>query len=147
MGLAYFLKTEYKKAKKAYAECLKVSNNPDMYVATANWMYITLRKLKRNKEAEDLLKTIKPDAELLESGDYLRILLLYKQEKDLTDSEKEIENNSTLSSATYGFGLGCYLLLKDKKEEAKRIFQKIVGDNQWSSFGFIAAEAELARMK
>ena len=146
LGLAYFLKGEYKKARKAYAECLKVSKNPDMYVATANWMYITLRKLNRNKEAEDLLKTINANTELLESGDYLRILLLYKQPKDLKDPEKEIENSTTLSSATYGFGLGYHLLLKGKKEEAKKIFQKVLNGNQWSSFGFIAAEAELSRL-
>jgi hypothetical protein len=40
-----------------------------------------------------------------------------------------------------------YLLLKGKKEEAKKIFQKIVNGNQWSSFGFIAAEEELKKMK
>lgn len=147
LALAYFLKGEYKKAKNAYDECLKVSKNPDMYVATANWMYITLQKLNRKKEAAELLKTINADTELLESGDYMRILLLYKQEKNIADPEKEIENNSSLSSATYGFGLGSYLLFKGKKEEAKKIFQKVVSGNQWSSFGFIAAEAELARMK
>lgn len=147
LGLAYFLKSDYKKAKAAYAECLKVSKNPDMYVATANWMYITLRKLKKNKEAGNLLKTINPDTELVESGDYLRILLLYKQQEDFADPEKEIENNSTLSSATYGFGLGNYLLLNGKKVESKKIFQRVVNGNQWSSFGFIASEAELARMK
>jgi len=147
LGLAYFLKADYKKAKKTYEECLKVSKNPDMYVATVNWMYITLRKLNRNKEAKKLLDTIKPDMELLESGDYLKILLLYGQQADFADPFKEIENNSTLSSATYGFGLGNYLLLQGRKEDAKKVFQKVLSGNQWSSFGFIAAEAELARMK
>ena len=147
LGLAYFLKGEYKNAKKAYDKCWKVSDNPDMYVATANWMYITLRKLNKNTEAQKLLGTIKPDVELLESGDYLKILLLYKQKVDFAEPINEIENNSTLSSATYGFGLGNYLLLNGKKEEAKKIFEKVLSGNLWSSFGFIAAEAELTRMK
>ena len=76
LGLAYYIKGEYKKALKAYRECMKVSNNPDMYVATANWMYITLLKLKKDKEAAKLLNTIKPDMALIENTDYLKILLL-----------------------------------------------------------------------
>ena len=147
LGLAYYIKGEYKKALKAYRECVKVSNNPDMYIATVNWMYITLLKLKKSKEAEKLLHTIKPDEALIENKDYQSILLLYKQQPELYNLVKEFENNSSLSSATYGFGLGNYLLQQGNKEEAKIIFQKVVAGNQWSSFGFIAAEAALTALK
>lgn len=147
LGLAYFIKGEYKKAVRAYYECMKVSKNPDMYVATANWMYITFLKLNKVDKAEKLLATIKANEELIESGDYLKILLLYKNQSDFTSPVKEIENSSTLSSASYGFGLGNYLLQRGKKEEAKLIFKKVIAGNQWSSFGFIAAEAALAGMK
>lgn len=147
LGLAYYLNGEYKKAVKAYRECLVVSKNPDMYVATANWIYITLLKLKRTKEAEKLLSTIITNEELLESGDYLKILLLYRQKTDRNDPVIEIENNTTLSSASYGFGLGNYLLERGKNEQAKNVFQKVVNGNQWSSFGFIAAEKALAELK
>ena len=147
LGLAYFIKGEYKKAVRAYHECMKVSKNPDMYVATANWMYITFLKLNKVDKAEKLLATIKANEELIESGDYLKILLLYKNQSDFTSPVKGIENSSTLSSASYGFGLGNYLLQRGKKEEAKLIFKKVIAGNQWSSFGFIAAEAALAGMK
>jgi tetratricopeptide (TPR) repeat protein len=147
LGLAYYLKGDYKKAVKAYRECLVVSNNPDMYVATANWMYISLLKVKKTKDAQKLLSTIKTNEELLESGDYLKILLLYRQQTDMNDPTREIENNTTLSSVSYGFGLGNYLLERGKKEQAKNIFQKVVSGNQWSSFGFIAAEKALAEFK
>ena len=146
LGLAHYIKGEYKKALKAYRECMKVSKNPDMYVATANWMYITLLKLKKSKEAEKLLNTIKPDEALIENKDYQSILLLYKEQPELNNHVKEIENNSSLSSATYGFGLGNYFWQKGNKEQAKMIFQKVVAGNQWSSFGFIAAEAALAAL-
>ena len=39
------------------------------------------------------------------------------------------------------------LLQRGKKEQAKLVFQKVVSGNQWSSFGFIAAEAALENMK
>jgi hypothetical protein len=32
-------------------------------------------------------------------------------------------------------------------EDAKMVFNKILASNQWSSFGFIAAEKELLQLK
>ncbi|NJO25871.1 MAG: tetratricopeptide repeat protein [Bacteroidia bacterium] len=47
LGLAYYLKGDFRNAEKAYRACVKVSANPDMYVATANWLHLTLRQLKK----------------------------------------------------------------------------------------------------
>jgi tetratricopeptide (TPR) repeat protein len=148
LGLAYYLKGEFKKSEKAYSKCLLVSNNNDMYVATANWYYITLRRLGKMKKAKQLLDTVDPAKELIENKDYLNILLLYKKEADFTDPLLLLSDNKTLSSSTYGYGLAMYCLLQDRsKDNSRKVLQKIVSGNQWAAFGFIAAEAELARMK
>ena len=147
LGLAYFIKGEYKKALWAYRECLAVSKNPDMYVATANWLYITLRRLNKNNEAEKLLATITTGTELIENKDYLDILMLYKQKADPVEKIRSYADKKDLSRVSYGFGLGVFLLYNNKNEEAKAIFQQILQTDQWSAFGFIAAEAELKRMK
>jgi hypothetical protein len=34
-----------------------------------------------------------------------------------------------------------------RRDEAVNVFKTIVAGDQWASFGFIAAEAELARLK
>jgi len=147
LGLAYFVKGGFKKALKAYRECLAVSTNNDMYVATANWLYITLRKLNRLKEADDLLTTISADMELVENKDYHEILMLYKQNIPGEKAMQYLPDKKDLSSASFGFGAGLYLLSNKKPEEAKKVFKQILNGNQWSSFGYIAAEAELKRMK
>lgn len=148
LGLSYFIKGEYKKALKAYNECLKISTNPDMYVATANWLYLTLRKLNKNKEAAALLSTVNDKMELIENIDYLEILMLYKKNTDFADPVKFLQKDKQgLGLASFGYGLGNYLLLKSEPDKARKIFQLIIENNQWSSFGFIAAETELARMK
>lgn len=139
LGLAYYLKGEYKKAMQAYKECLTVSTNPDMYVATANWLYITLRKLKKTKEAKALLATIHEDMKLIENKTYLDILLFYKRNENLFHAGRK-------PNATYDFGLGNYLWLEGDKNEARKVFQMVVEGKEWSSFGFIAAEVELVRM-
>ena len=147
LGLAYYLKGDFTRAADAYSNCLRVSKNPDMYVATANWYYITLRRLKRENEASKLLSTVSADTELIENKDYLRLLMLYKQQTNVELLKQEIlSGNSSLSNASTGFGLGNYFLLNGDKETARMIFEKIIKGDQWSSFGFIAAESELKRL-
>lgn len=148
LGLCYFIQGNFKKALSAYRKCLAVSKNNDMYVATANWMYITLLRLNKRKAAADLLATVSPQMELIENNDYHEILMLYKKEADLSDPVSYLKSEKKdLGLASFGYGLGNYLLQKGKKEEARKIFELIVQSHQWAAFGFIAAEAELQRMK
>jgi tetratricopeptide (TPR) repeat protein len=146
LGLAHFLKGDYKNALAAYNECIEITDNDDMYVATANWLIITMKRLGKNKEADELLKTINQEMDIIENNDYQGILLMYKTNDDKKLVEKTMSQDS-LSNATLGFGLGNYYLEKGQKKKAKEVFEKVVAGNQWASFGFIAAEAELKRMK
>ena len=146
LGLAHYLKGEFAEAETAYKECIRLSKNPDMYVATANWYYITLRRLEKDREAGKLLSSISENIKLIENKDYLTILLLYKQKADAESIKQKIMGETnTLSNASLGYGLGNYYLLKGDKNTAKEIFNQVIAGNQWSSFGYIAAEVELRR--
>src|SRR5687767_799810 len=68
--LAHYLKGDFGNARKAYREAEKVSKNPDMLVATTHWLYMTLRRLGREKEASAMLATIPDNLEVIENGDY-----------------------------------------------------------------------------
>lgn len=141
LGLAYYLQGEFSKAEKAYRECLKVSTNPDMYVATANWYYITLRELKKEKKAQKLLETVQKEMKLIENEGYLTILLLYKNLQNPEELyQKLMADQNNLNNATAGFGLGNFYRLSGNPEKAQLIFQQVVKGSQWGSFAFMAAE-------
>jgi len=146
LGLAYYLKGEYEKALFAYNQNMLVADNNDSYVATLNWLYITLKKLGKNAEAEQKLQNMDPDIQVIENNDYRDILLMYRRNNEKSLVEKT-NSQQSLGSATLGYALGNYYLLKGQKEKAKEIFKAVVKGNQWASFGFIAAEKELERMK
>jgi len=146
LGLAYYLKGEYEKALFAYNQNMLVADNNDSYVATLNWLYITLKKLGKNAEAEQKLQNMDPDIQVIENNDYRDILLMYRRNNEKSLVEKT-NSQQSLGSATLGYALGNYYLLKGQKEKAKEIFKAMVKGNQWASFGFIAAEKELERMK
>ena len=143
-GLAYYLKGDFRRALKAYREAEKVSRNPDMLVATRHWLYMTLRRLGKTKEAEKSVADIKDNLDIIESGDYYKLIKLYQGKRTAEDLLKEIGAEAdTLGNASLGYGLGNWLFYNGEKEKAAKIFQQITAGNQWASFGYIAAEAEL----
>lgn len=143
LGLVYFLKGDYGKAIKAYTTCLEVSLNPDMYVATANWLYISFLRLNKATEARELLNTINSGMDVIENRDYLRILLLFKEEQKEADF---LNQEASLSGTTLLFGLGNYYITKGEIAKAKEALTKIVSGNQWASFAYIAAEKALKEL-
>ena len=48
--------------------------------------------------------------------------------------------------ATVGYGIGTWRLLEGDQEAAMLIYTEVLEKGQPSSFGFIAAEAEMARL-
>lgn len=147
LGLAYYVRGDFKNALKAYEKCLKVSKNPDMFVATQNWHYLTLMRLGKKKDAEKVLKSVKDGLDIIENDAYYKLLKLYagkiKPETLLTEIR---DSGDGLQNATTGYGIGTYFLIWGEKENAETIYKKILETDQWSSFGYIAAEAELARV-
>jgi tetratricopeptide (TPR) repeat protein len=146
LGLAYYLKGDNRQALLAWEKCLDISANDDMKVATINWLNVVLRKMGRQNDADQHLREVSNDMEIIENHDYFDILLMYKTSNDGKLVEKT-QNQETLSNATLGFALGSYYQFKGNREKAKELFEKVVAGKQWSSFGFIAAETELAKMK
>jgi tetratricopeptide (TPR) repeat protein len=146
LGLAYYLKGDFKKAEKAYAECMKVSKNNDMLAATTHWYYMTLRRLEKNPQAARLLDRIDGDFEVIENDDYLKLLRLYRGEVRAEMLLAGIGDKAdSLGNASLGYGLGNWYLYNRDSVRAEQIFRRIVAGNQWASFGYIAAEAELKR--
>jgi len=147
LGLAYYLKGDFAAAADAYARCAEVSVHPDSKVATAYWRVMTLRRVGRDGEADAVLAEITPGMDVIESGGYLDLLLLHKGERTPEDILGPAGADATLESTTAGYGVGAWYLLNGNEAEARRLFERTrSGRDQWRAFGYIAAEAELARM-
>jgi len=121
-----------------------------MKIASAYWVYMSAARDGKpsQKSADGLLKReIRDDLEIIENHDYYNLIKLnkglIKVEELLKEAEAEV---GTIKSASLGYGIGNYFLYNGDNAKARAIFQRIVESNQWSSFGYIAAEAELERM-
>lgn len=146
LGLAYYLKGDFEDALRAYEECMKVSNNDDSIVATSDWYWMTLMRLDRKAEADKILARITPEMDIIENTSYHRRLLMYKGE-ETPEALLDTTTADDLTIATQGYGVGNWYLVTGDTAKAREIFERVVSGRSWSAFGFIAAEADLARMR
>ena len=143
LGLTYYIQKNYHKARYAYEKCLKLAENPDSYVAAANWLYVIYLHLGQDRRAGKLLITIKDDMKLIENHSYHTLLKLHQGKINPVHLEEEIMNGESLSNTTLAFGLGNYYFINGDKVKAQEMFKNITKGNQWSAFGYIVAESRL----
>jgi tetratricopeptide (TPR) repeat protein len=145
LGLAHYLKGEFAEATNAYRKCLEFSKNPDMLVATTSWLYLTLQRRGLKDDAERALDPIKPDMDVIENDAYYRLLMAYKGRTSLESLKATAKD---IDAVTIGYALGNASIADGRVEEGVKHLKSMMEKhaNQWPAFGYIAAEADVARL-
>lgn len=144
LGLAHYLKGEFGAADSAFTQAYDISKNADMQVAAANWVYISKMRAGKSVEAGQFIAKIAEGLDVIENGDYYALIKLYQGALKPEEIVSKL-GSSSLSNATLGYGLGNWYLYNGHREQAIKLFRQIIAGDQWASFGYIAAEAELKR--
>ncbi len=146
LALSHYLQSHYAKAYDAWVECMKVSTNDDSVVATSDWMWMTLMRLNRKADAAKVLERITPKMDILENSAYHRRLLMYKG-LDKPEALLNTESPDPTQIATQGYGVANYYYVMGDRAKARQVLETIVSGTGWNAFGFIAAEADLQRLR
>ncbi|MFK7845090.1 MAG: tetratricopeptide repeat protein [Rhodothermales bacterium] len=147
LGLAHYLQGNFEAARAAYEACMAAATNNDMRIATADWLYMTMRRLGQAEEAAEILVPITEGMEIIENHAYHRRLMMYKGERTPASLlSVEAGDDRSLNLATQGYGVGNWYLYNDQPDKARAIFKEVLQGDYWAAFGYIAAEAELVRL-
>ena len=147
LGLAYYLKGDYAKAIPIYEKELANATNDDRRVSTGHWLYMSLRRSGRDADAKKMLAQFRKDMDIVENQSYHQLMMLYKGE---LPADSVLAPNAPITNSGAGavaYGVGNWHQYNGRQAEAEAVYRRIMGSGQWASFGYIAAEAELARMK
>jgi tetratricopeptide (TPR) repeat protein len=147
LGLAYYLKGNFAKAIPIYEKELANATNDDRRVSTGHWLYMSLRRSGRDAEAKQVLTQFRKDMDIVENQSYHQLMLLYKGE---LAADSVLSPTAAIASSGAGavaYGVGNWHQYNGRQAEAEAVYRRIMGSGQWASFGYIAAEAELARLK
>ncbi|MCL2497210.1 MAG: hypothetical protein FWF06_01195 [Symbiobacteriaceae bacterium] len=147
LGLSWFLLADYAQAHLAYRRCLELTNSDDKLIAIADWLWITLKRLGLEEEAQELLGKINSSMDPGENIAYFNRLHVYKGEMP---PERLLEGEGTaINIVTMGFGLANYYRLSGEKAKAREMLQEVIrqGDvnNIFGAFGYLAAMVDLER--
>ena len=146
LGLAHYVSGDVEKAAAAWRRCMEFSKNPDMQVATTYWYYLALSRLGKKTEAAALLAPITAGMDIIENGSYHKLLRAFKGE--LTPASL-LASGTGLDAVTTRYGIAAWHMANGRQDEGVTLLREIVDGFplQWPAFGYVAAEADLARLK
>ena len=144
LGLAYYLKHDWLNAYRAYQAGFRTGSNDDNYVSTTHWRYMILRRMGKVDQARRALDGISRDMNVIENTVYHRLCLFYKGA--LTLEEMIAEDADSPTGAASAYGIANWFYYNGNKPEAQKRMQQLVNGGGWDSFGYIAAEADLASL-
>ena len=145
LGLAYYLKQDWPNAYRAFQAGFDTGGNDDNRVSTTHWRYMILRRMGKPAEAERTLDGITAGMNVIENTVYHRLCLFYKGQLSLADLASDDAGNPTGAAAAYG--IANWFFYSGDQAEARNRLQELTSTDGWDSFGFIAAEADLAHMR
>ena len=146
LGLAHYLKGELEPALAAYKNAVAASRMDDNVVSGTHWIYMILRLMGKEEEAKAALDPINKDMKIIENFSYHELCLFYKGELSLEELTKSGEGALSSNDAV-NYGIGNWYLYNGHKVKAKEVYESILAKKGWASFGYIGAEADLARMR
>ena len=148
LGVVRFVRGEFATAADAFARGLRGPPDDNERAGSYDWLWMSLSRASRPAEARAVL-------ERLRAGDSLRVTsaTAYVQRLRLyqglvsPDQVLTPADTSDIAVATLSFGVGNWYLVKGDTVQARAWFERAVRSGGWPAFGFIAAEAELRRLR
>ncbi|MBT5765258.1 MAG: hypothetical protein HOI58_00220 [Kordiimonadaceae bacterium] len=146
LGLAYYLKHDWENAKRVYDLDLDVATNDDNRVSITHWRYMIRRRAGETHDAaKHVLDVINKDMKIFENHTYHKLTLFYKGELTESEISEGIDLEDSADAAT-AYGLANWHYYNGDEAKAKEMLQSMMKAKAWGSFGYIAAEADLAAM-
>ena len=154
LGLAHYFQGQFSAAADAFQKALALAQNNDSVIDCSNWLYVSLRRAGKEKEAAAALARITPDMKNTEPHlfFYLQLERFYQGAKSEDDvlprkpaNPNDVEGELSFDTVTYG--VGNWHLYNRQPARAEELFKQVVTGYAWNAWGFVGSEVELARMK
>ena len=143
LGVLRFVRGDFNAAADAFARAQPNAPDGGELAGSTDWRWISLQRAGRATEAAAMLAR-RPDS-LPAANAYVKRLRMYRGEIG-PDALFAASDTGDVDIATLAFALGNWYLVKGDTARAREQFRRSTASKGWPAFGFIASEAELARL-
>ena len=144
LGVVRFVRGDFAGAASAFARAQPLAPDAGELAGATDWLWMSLARAGRQAEGDAMLRR-RPDS-LETTNAYRQRLRLYRGEIG-PDSVLTPADTSDVAVATLGYGVGNWYLVRGDSAQARRWFERAVASGGWPAFGFMAAEADLQRLR
>ena len=146
LGVLRFVRGDFGGAADAFARCQQRAPNANELVGATDWLWMSLARAGRPADARAALAALSDTVRATPGQAYARRIELYRgaitPELVITPAD-----TSDITVATLAFGVGNWYLVQRDTTAARHWFARAVASGGWPAFGFMAAEAELRRLR
>ena len=144
LGVLRYVRGDFAGAADAFARAQPRAPDAGELAGATDWRWMSLQRAGRAAEADAMLAR-RPDSLETTNANRQR-LRLYRGEIG-PDAVVGPADTADVQVATLSYGVGNWHLVRGDTATARRWFARAVASGGWPAFGFIAAEAELRRLK
>lgn len=146
LGVARFVRADFGAAANAFTRAQRLAPNDNEIAGATDWLWMSLSRAARPADATAALARAHDSLKITSAAAYAQRLKLYKgqigPEQVLTPAD-----TGDVAVATLSYGVGNWFLVKRDTAAARTWFERAIRSGGWPAFGFIAAEAELRRLR
>jgi tetratricopeptide (TPR) repeat protein len=153
LGLSHYFQGQFGAAADAFRKALALAPDSNNVIDCTNWLYVSLRRAKKDSEAADVLGKITSGVKNTEPhyGFYLRLLHFYQGMLSEVEAlpakpKNPYDTEGELAFDTVAYGVGNWHLCAGDVGRPGQLFSQVVTGNAWNAWGFIGSEVELSGM-
>jgi Tfp pilus assembly protein PilF len=144
-GVLRFVEGDFAGAAEMFARAQPRAPDGGERAGSTDWLWMSLSRAGRAAEAAAMLARRPDSLPAPPNYAYVSRLRLYRGE--LTPAALiTAADTADVQVATLNYGLGNWYLVRGDTASARAAFERAVASGGWPGFGFIVAEAELARL-
>ncbi|HSJ62957.1 MAG TPA: tetratricopeptide repeat protein [Gemmatimonadaceae bacterium] len=144
LGIVRFVTGDFGGAAELFERAIPLAPEPGEFAGSIDWLWSSLARARRPADARSVLDR-HADSITAENA-YARRIALYRGHI-APGAVFTAADTAGVQVATLSYGIGNWHLARGDSAQARRWFERAIDTTGWPAFGFIAAEADLARMR
>lgn len=146
LGVLRFVRGDFPGAADAFTRCQQRAPSANELAGATDWLWMSLARAGRMEDARAALSRLSDTVRTTPGQAYARRIELYRG-AITPDQAFTAADTSDITVATLAFGVGNWYLVRRDTAAARRWFERAVASGGWPAFGFMAAEADLRRLR